>query len=127
MIKYDIVRGEGGTTPEGLHWSYVMYKTRPGAKVNPVMVVYEESANGEGRLADQLRRQIASFRRIGKITISPRAPAWKDQAEVDRKPKGLTSILAHDKKGALEIWYQVTTPEHRATIYIRQGATTHAD
>lgn len=104
---------------EGAHTIY-QHRIFKGTEIKwSIVLVESRKDNRPSRLADDLRHQIMSVHNLTRITIADTAPDWKDRATLDRKPKGLTSILDHDKKGALEIWYQVTTPEHRATIYIR--------
>lgn len=114
---YYTVQGEGGWTRDGMAWREDTYSfSREGSTT---LTLREETYNGEARIAAEVRRLVHRFQYLVQITVSPHSPAWVGEAELERAPKGLTSILACDRKGAREIWYRVTTPEHRATIYLR--------
>lgn len=111
--------GDGGTRDDGLTWRRETYVIRlPNLDVKAITFV-EETYTGEARIADQVRRAVEQFTHLKYITVSPNAPEWERKAHhIERKPKGLTSILAYDKKSA-HLWYQVTSRNHRATIYVK--------
>lgn len=95
-----------------------------GTEKDAALIIEERSTvSRPSRLAEDIRRNVMSIRTLQKIVISDCAPGWDQPGTVMFHPKGLTTIFEWDKKGARELWYRVTTPKHRAAIYLQSEST----
>lgn len=72
------------------------------------------------RLADEVRRVLADFQHLRRITVSQNAPEWRREAILtEAKPKGLTTIKLYDTCCYSEVWYKTATNGHRAKVFVR--------
>ncbi len=81
----------------------------------------EQVKQGHSRIADDVRRCLAEFKHLRRITVSNNAPDWRRDAVLRvSAPKGLTTIKLYDKKLFAEVWYKTATNNgSRAKVFIR--------
>lgn len=71
-------------------------------------------------ISDAVRRNLASFRQLQRITVSQNAPEWRREAMVvEPKPRGLATIVEYDRAPYTEVWYKTGTKGHKAKAWIR--------